>query len=101
MTTTVKEVYRTIQKASTMPSINPTSKTYDGLNRAFAFFNERLFAGELPACLITMQRAKKSYGYFAGGRFGSRDGAVVTDEIALNPSHFRNRTTAEPVYPGA
>lgn len=78
-----------------MQPANPTTKTYDGLNRAFGFFNERLFAGELPACLITMQRAKKAYGYFAGGRFGSKDGEVVTDEIALNPSHFRARTTEE------
>ena len=42
-----------------------------------------------------MQRAQKAYGYFAGGRFGSKDGAVVTDEIALNPSHFHARTTEE------
>ena len=78
-----------------MISDNPTLKTYDGLNRAYAFFNDRLFAGELPACLVTLQRAKKAYGYFAGGRFGSKDGKTVTDEIALNPSHFRNRTTEQ------
>lgn len=42
-----------------------------------------------------MQRSKTSYGYFAGGRFGFRDGTVITDEIALNPSHFRNRTTEQ------
>ena len=74
---------------------NPTAKTYDGLNRAYVFFNDRLFAGELPACLVTLQRAKKAYGYFAGGRFGSKDGKTVTDEIALNPSHFRDRTTEQ------
>lgn len=76
-------------------SANPTQKTYDSLNRAYAFFNERLFAGALPPCLITMQRSRKTYGYFAGGRFGSRDGSVVTDEIALNPTHFRDRSTEE------
>lgn len=38
-----------------------------------------------------MQRKAKAYGYFAGGRFGARDGGGVTDEIALNPSHFRER----------
>ena len=42
-----------------MATDNPTLKTYDGLNRAYAFFNDRLFAGELPACLVTLQRAKK------------------------------------------
>lgn len=78
-----------------MTADNPTLKTYDGLNRAYAFFNDRLFAGELPAYLVTLQRAKKAYGYFAGGRFGSKDGKTVTDEIALNPSHFRDRTTEQ------
>jgi predicted SprT family Zn-dependent metalloprotease len=33
--------------------------------------------------------------YFAGGRFGSKDGQEVTDEIALNPSHFRDRSTEQ------
>lgn len=45
-----------------MTTDNRTLKTYDGLNRAYAFFNDRLFAGELPACLVTLQRAKKAYG---------------------------------------
>jgi hypothetical protein len=31
-------------------------------------------------------------GYFAGGRFGTADGQTVTDEIALNPPHFKQRT---------
>lgn len=78
-----------------MNAINPTQQTYKTLDDAFRFFNERLFGGRLPACLITMQRSKKAYGYFAGGRFGSADGQQVTDEIALNPSHFRSRTTEQ------
>jgi hypothetical protein len=77
------------------PTPNPTQRTYKTLDDAYRFFNARLFAGKLPGCLITMQRSKKAYGYFAGGRFGSKDGAEVTDEIALNPSHFRNRTTEQ------
>jgi len=78
-----------------MPSRNPTKKTYDDLTTAYDFFNERLFGGTLPRCLITMQRKNKSYGYFAGGRFGTPDGGEITDEIALNPSHFRTRTTEQ------
>jgi len=74
---------------------NPTQRTYKTLDDAYRFFNERLFGGKLPGCLITMQRSKKAYGYFAGGRFGSTDGKEVTDEIALNPSHFRSRTTEQ------
>ena len=79
-------------KEAAMSPANPTAKTYAALNRAFDFFNDRLFGGELPPCLVTLQRKNKAYGYFAGGRFGSKDGAEITDEIALNPSHFKSRT---------
>jgi predicted SprT family Zn-dependent metalloprotease len=74
---------------------NPTTRTYTSLADAFVFFNKRLFGGRLPACLITMQRSRSAYGYFAGGRFGSQDGKEITDEIALNPSHFHERSTEE------
>jgi predicted SprT family Zn-dependent metalloprotease len=75
--------------------IDPTGVTYGGLGEAYDFFNERLFGRRLPRCLITMQRKKGVRGYFASKRFGSRDGDEVTDEIALNPVHFRERTTEE------
>lgn len=78
-----------------MNAVNPTQRTYKTLDDAYRFFNGRLFGGTMPGCLITMQRSKKAYGYFAGRRFGSADGNEVTDEIALNPSHFRSRTTEE------
>lgn len=74
---------------------DPTRTTYQGLTEAYDFFNERLFGGRLPRCLITMQRRRGAYGYFAGRRFGSRDGSEVTDEIALNLTHFKSRTTEE------
>lgn len=76
----------------TKPDVDPTAYTYGDLNRAYDFFNERLFAGALPRCLITMQRHKGAYGYFAPERFGSRDGQIITDKIALNPMHFAERT---------
>ncbi len=59
------------------------------------FFNARLFGGKLPACLVTLQRSKKTYGFFAGQRFGLKTGKGATDEIALNPSHFEQRTTEQ------
>lgn len=71
---------------------NPTQQTYEQLNQAYAFFNERLFDSTLPGCLITMQRKRGAYGYFANQRFGTRDETEITDEIALNPSHFKERT---------
>jgi len=74
---------------------DPTAITYDELASAYDHFNTRLFDGRLPKCLITMQRKGKTFGYFAGARFGTHDGTEVTDEIALNPAHFRDRTTEQ------
>jgi hypothetical protein len=74
---------------------NPTEAQYTAMHDAYHFFNLRLFAGSLPDCLITLQRKGGSYGYFASERFGTADGSTVTDEIALNPSHFKYRPAAE------
>ncbi|MDO8981318.1 MAG: SprT-like domain-containing protein [Afipia sp.] len=68
--------------------LDPIPQSYGPLGRAWKFFNRRLFAGALPPCLITLQRRKRSLGYFAGRRFKSADGVHVTDEIALNPTYF-------------
>src|SRR5712692_1717830 len=74
---------------------NPTTQTYTSLATAYDFFNQELFSGSLPPCLITMQRHKGAYGYFSGERFASLDDPKeVTDEIALNPLHF---ATQKPV----
>jgi hypothetical protein len=74
-----------------MQQLNPTTATYDSLLLAYRFMNERLFKGTLPICLITLQREKKTYGYFSGNRFSNdKDRQQTTDEIALNPQHFRS-----------
>lgn len=75
-------------------AVKPTRETYDPLQQTYDALNRSLFEGELPNCLITLQRTKKSYGYFCGDRFGRADG-TLTDEIALNPSHFRDRPQEE------
>lgn len=65
----------------------PTPHAYAEWQDAFDFFNERLFDGKLPQCLITFQRKSKVRGYYSRERFISRDGAKV-DEIAMNPQVF-------------
>jgi predicted SprT family Zn-dependent metalloprotease len=65
----------------------PTSTTYGELQVAFDTFNASLFDGQLPPCLLTLQREKRTYGYFSAKRFGTRAGQT-TDEIALNPEYF-------------
>ncbi|MEY7395841.1 SprT-like domain-containing protein [Pantoea stewartii] len=67
---------------------NPTGETYNELQVAFDHFNQTLFNGEIPYCLITLQREKKTYGYFSSKRFVHRMDKSFTDEIALNPSYF-------------
>lgn len=78
-------------KAAT--SSNPTATNYNAMQFAYEHFNLQLFGDQLPPCLITLQRKNKAYGYFAGERFGATVGKDVTDEIALNPTHFADRGT--------
>jgi len=71
---------------------NPTAETTRELVFAYDYFNAILFSGQLPACLITLQRKAGALGYFCAERFinGERR---VTDEIALNPAYFAEQTT--------
>ncbi|WP_287919195.1 SprT-like domain-containing protein [Comamonas sp.] len=68
-------------------SVAPTRETYEELQVAYDHFNEQLFGGTLPSCLITLQREKRTFGYFSPARFASLTG-TTTDEIALNPTYF-------------
>jgi predicted SprT family Zn-dependent metalloprotease len=75
---------------------NPTALTYTSLTMAYDFFNMELFSGALPPCLITVQRKQGSFGYFSGERFqNTTNQEEITDEIALNPTHFTTRTPEE------
>ncbi len=68
--------------------MGPTSSEYNALEYAYNYFNRVLFGGELPGCLITLQRVSRSYGYFRKKKFSGRLDGRVTDEIALNPDTF-------------
>ncbi|KFJ12801.1 sprT-like family protein [Delftia acidovorans] len=65
----------------------PTRAAYSELQQAYEHFNQCLFGDALPHCLITLQREKRTCGYFSAARFASLDGST-TDEIALNPAYF-------------
>lgn len=81
----------------------PTEQAYAELQQAYDFYNEELFEGKLPPCLITFQREKRTMGYFSQNRWvsrkkqeggeeevGQRPQPAVdsADEIALNPEYF-------------
>jgi len=72
--------------AETIVITSPTAQAYAELQAAFDHYNRELFGGELPHCLITMQREKRTYGYFSSERFVHRHDRSKTDEIAINPS---------------
>ena len=76
-------------------SETPTHQTYDGLDQAYAWFNEQLFGGRLPDCLITVRPHRGAYGFFHAEVFGATDGSDIRDEIALNMKHFRERSPAQ------
>ena len=73
-----------------------TRTQYSALQAAYDHFNATLFDGQLPACLITLNRRPKSRGYFVGDNFASLvyDGQK-TSEIALNPDTFKGRTNED------
>ena len=69
---------------------------YVTLDKAYKYFNEHLFGGQLPDCIITLQHGKpKSLGYFHFEKFQSRDGKDLLSELALNPDRFNERTDIE------
>jgi predicted SprT family Zn-dependent metalloprotease len=77
-----------ISGESKVAKTNPTTQAYAELQSAWVHYNRELFGGKLPPCLITMQREKRTYGYFSSQRFVHRHDKSKTDEIAINPSYF-------------
>ena len=74
---------------------SPTKEVYDPLQRAFDHFNAQLFDGQIPRCLLTIQRnGARVYGYYSPYRFVGR-AAQTCDEIAMNPMYFACRPKAE------
>lgn len=69
----------------------PTRQIYDELQAAYDYFNRELFDDGLPACIITLQRERRTYGYYSRDRFVNRQGDL-TDEIAMNPCYFGVRS---------
>ncbi len=64
----------------------PTQETYDGLERAFNFFNDKLFENRLPSVIFTLRAGRKAHGYFWAEQFTHREDGDPTHEIAMNPA---------------
>jgi predicted SprT family Zn-dependent metalloprotease len=72
--------------------VKPTQEAYTELQDAYDFFNARLFDSQLPECLITLQREKRSFGHFQPTSFVRRSTGETTDEISMNPRFFATRS---------
>lgn len=72
-----------------------TARQYGIFQDAYDHFNRTLWLGNLPPCLITLQRKGHARGFFRGDGFIARQGEEKIDEIALNPDCFNGRTDRE------
>ena len=69
---------------------NPTKEQFSSYLKAFEYFNDSLFGGELPGVILNFSRkSKKTLGFFTPKRWQSREGDQETHEISLNPDHFK------------
>lgn len=92
---------------NTTLNTSPSSDVYDNFEMAYQHFNEVLFDGQLPLCVITVQRKANTFGYFSANRWGSFirndnvteniriGGQKTSHEIALNPAYFAGRPLIE------
>ncbi len=75
-------------------SNDPTQEFYDRLTEAAAHFNEKLFEGDLPPMIITVQRGLRTRGQFSPERWARKDGSKA-HELAINPAHLASNTLLE------
>lgn len=75
-----------------MSDIKPAIKAYSELQQAYDWFNPSLFDKALPDLLITLQRGRNTFGYFAPERF---TGESSVSELAMNPDYFGGRSLAD------
>jgi hypothetical protein len=82
-----------LKKTPASEAITPAE--YRAFQQAYDFFNVELFAGSLPAVLVTLQRHAKARGYFAPERFNGRIEKTAVHELAMNPDSFTGRSDEE------
>lgn len=76
-----------------------TSTEHNALSEAYTYYNAALFDGELPDCLITLNRSNKprNLGFYQKNAIEQRQCADPqrTDQITLNIVNFHWRTDTE------
>ena len=65
----------------------PTTEQWGAYQRAWGWFNDRLFGGELDPCILNFSRkSTRTLGFFAPDRWAKDEASVP--EISLNPDHL-------------
>lgn len=70
-----------------LSNLSPSLQLYQNMQTAFDFFNQQLFANQLPPCLLTLRSNNRIHGYHHAGRFTSAAGEKI-DELGLHPGFF-------------
>lgn len=64
----------------------PTEEQFQSLNRAYRYFNEKLFDGKLPDCILNFSRKRNTHGFLAPNRWRRvEEQEYSTHEISLTP----------------
>ncbi len=87
----VRSNIETIDNGETRRELAPTLQACAELQYAYAYFNEQLWDGTLPNCIITYIRKNNCLGHLAPDRFHSSNGAFAA-ELGLNPTYLAIRS---------
>ena len=80
-----------------VPSVtSATDELYGALSQAFKIFNAKLFGGELPDVVFTVDRsARNALGFFWHKVWTDTKSGNKVDEICINASYMRERSLTE------
>lgn len=70
-----------------LPPPTPTESQFDALNKAYKYFNRKIFGGQLPGCILNFSRKSGTHGFMAPERWrrvGEKQ--YSTHEISLTPT---------------
>lgn len=66
-----------------------TTLQFSTLDELYQFYNEYIFDGQLPECIVNMSRKGGSYGFFVAERWRSDNmDKKVVHEISINPDYM-------------
>ncbi len=73
------------KKQKSLPT--PTEAQFLALNQAYQYFNQELFDGILPGCILNFSRKRNTHGFMAANRWRKvAEEEYSTHEISLTPT---------------